>query len=188
MNQGGHNRFSECGWFVCFSADSGTQVILDNPVILSKNLYTYDRLGRQKVAQTFLSAHHYAYDPATLAMVSETIIDLQAGTSNVITRATDALGRSTGFSVAGVGDPGSPYAVEYGYDAYGRFHSVTSSVRSMSPRSGKSAKSVAIYSYLPNSDLVAGMTASSGFLWTRAYESSRSLITSVENRFGETVI
>jgi hypothetical protein len=32
------------------------------------------------------------------------------------------------------------------------------------------------------------MTSSSGFLWTRAYESARSLITSVENRFGETVI
>ena len=32
------------------------------------------------------------------------------------------------------------------------------------------------------------MTSSSGFLWTRAYEFGRSLITSVENRYGETVI
>ena len=62
MNQGGHNRFSECGWFVCFSADSGTQVILDNPVILSKNLYTYDRLGRQLSAiADGVSTNLYAY-------------------------------------------------------------------------------------------------------------------------------
>ena len=41
--------------------------------------YTYDRLGRQKVAQTFLSAHHYAYDG--LDLVSETVIDPQTGAS-----------------------------------------------------------------------------------------------------------
>ena len=32
------------------------------------------RLGRQKVAQTFLSAHHFSYDPATLALTNETVI------------------------------------------------------------------------------------------------------------------
>ena len=138
--------------------------------------YTYDRLGRQKVAQTFLSAHHYAYDPATLAMVSETIIDLQAGTSNVISRATDALGRSTGLSVAGVGDPGQPYLVTYGYDAYGRFSSVSTSDDSFT------------YSYLTGSSLVSGMTASSGHAWTRSYEPQRNLISAVENTYGSTVI
>ena len=138
--------------------------------------YTYDRLGRQKVAQTFLSAHHYAYDPATLAMVSETIIDLQAGTSNVISRATDALGRSTGLSVAGVGDPGQPYSVTYGYDAYGRFAQVSNFQFQVS------------YSYLPGASLVSGMTASTGHAWSRSFEPARSLITAVENRFGETVI
>jgi hypothetical protein len=53
--------------------------------------FTYDRLGRQKVAQTFLAAHHFAYDG--LDLVSET----QNGA--VITRETDAFGRDTGFSL-----------------------------------------------------------------------------------------
>ena len=41
--------------------------------------FAYDRLGRQKVAQTFLSAHHFAYDG--LDLVSETVIDPQTGAS-----------------------------------------------------------------------------------------------------------
>ena len=72
------------------------------------------------------------------------------------------------------------YALSYNYDMFGRFHSVTSSI--------SSTTSAFTYSYLAGTDLLSGMTASSGFLWTRAYESGRSLITSVENRFGETVI
>jgi hypothetical protein len=92
------------------------------------------------------------------------------------TRQAGALGCDTGFSLAS-----SDYAVTYGFDAFGRFHSVSSSVRSMRPRSGKSVSSVVQYSRLPNSDLISGMTSSNGFLWTRAYESGRSLITSVSN-------
>ena len=92
----------------------------------------------------------------------------------LITRTTDSLGRPSGFSLD------DAYAVSYAYDMFGRFHSVTSSTASTS--------STYTYSYLPNSDLVSGMSSSSGFLWTRAYESVRSLITAVENRFGETVI
>ena len=65
-----------------------------------------------------------------------------------LTRSQDVLGRPAGISVAGGGDPGQPYAVEYGYDAYGRFGSVTSSVSSVS--------SVVNYSYLPGSDLLTG--------------------------------
>ena len=91
-----------------------------------------------------------------------------------INRTTDFLGCPAGFSL------GPNYAVNYAHDAYGRFHSVTSSIESTS--------STYTYGYLPGTDLISGMTTSSGFLWTRAYESGRSLITSVENRFGETVI
>ena len=36
MNQGEHNGFSECGWFVCLSVGIGTQANPVNPVILSK--------------------------------------------------------------------------------------------------------------------------------------------------------
>ena len=131
------------------------------------------RLGRQKVAQTFLSAHHFAYDG--LDLVAETVVDPQTGASNVLTRSTDALGRPSGFALD------DDYAVSYAYDMYGRFHSVASAA------SATSAVTFT-YSYLPGTDLITGMTASSGFLWTRAYESGRSLITSVENRYGESVI
>jgi hypothetical protein len=132
--------------------------------------FTYDRLGRQVSAIVDgVSTNAYTYDPETLALSAETQNGME------IDRTTDALGRDTGFSL-----PGSPYAVQYAYDAYGRFHSVTSSITSIT--------STFTYSYLPNTDLISGMTSSSGFLWTRAYESGRSLITSVENRYGETVI
>ena len=49
MNQGEHNGFSECGWFVCLSVGIGTQANPVNPVILSKNLYSYDALGEAVV-------------------------------------------------------------------------------------------------------------------------------------------
>jgi hypothetical protein len=73
--------------------------------------YTYDRLGRMTSAVSSISTNLFEYDG----------LDLVAETQNgiVIDRATDSLGRAAGFSVAGVGDPGSPYAVSYGYDAYG---------------------------------------------------------------------
>ena len=49
MNQEEHNGFSECGWFVCLSVGIGTQANPVNPVILSKNLYSYDVLGEAVV-------------------------------------------------------------------------------------------------------------------------------------------
>ena len=134
MNQGGHNRFSECGWFVCFSADSGTQVILDNPVILSKNLYTYDRLGRQLSAiAAGVSTNLYAYSRYG-QLTNEVAQNLCASAPlrETISRATDALGRSTGFSLSplplgeGQGEGAAPYSVTYTYDNYGRFQSQTS--------------------------------------------------------------
>ena len=55
--------------------------------------FQYDLLGRQKVAQTFLSAYHFAYDGIDL--VSETVVDPQTGASNVITRSSDALSETS---------------------------------------------------------------------------------------------
>ena len=48
--------------------------------------------------------------------------------------------------------------------------------------------SVVNYSHLSGSDLVSGMTASSGHAWTRSYEPNRNLISAVQNTYGETVI
>jgi RHS repeat-associated protein len=132
--------------------------------------FQYDRLGHMASAIVAgISTNAYTYDTETLALSVETQNGME------INRTTDALGRDTGFSLAG-----SDYAVQYAYDAYGRFVAVTALVSSV--------PFVANYSYLDGTDLLSGMTASSGFLWTRAYESGRSLITSVANRFGEMVI
>jgi hypothetical protein len=46
-------------------------------------------VDRQKVARTFLSSHHCAYDPYTLALTTETIIT--SGESIVISRTQDSL-------------------------------------------------------------------------------------------------
>jgi YD repeat-containing protein len=84
-----------------------------------------------------------------------------------ITRAYDGLGRPAGF------DMGGDYIVAYGYDDFGRFASVSSSVCSVC--------SVVNYSCLPGADLVASMTNSAGFWWQRAYEQNRDLISAVSN-------
>jgi RHS repeat-associated protein len=129
--------------------------------------YAYDRLGRITSAiAAGVATNLFEYDG----------LDLAGETQNgiAITRATDSLGRPAGFTL------GSDYEVGYGYDAYGRFHSVSSSVAS--------ATSLANYAYLPGSDLLSGMTNSSGFFWTRTYEQQRNLIASVENRFNANLI
>lgn len=156
---------------------SGKLLSLDYSDTTPDIAYTYDRLGRQLSAiAAGVSTNYYAYSRYG-QLTNETVQGLVTAS---LARATDSLGRATGFSVAGVGGPSSPYAVTYGYDTYGRFSSVSSSVDSVS--------SVVNYSYLSGSDLVSGMTASSGHSWSRSYEPARSLITAVENRFGNTVI
>jgi RHS repeat-associated protein len=131
--------------------------------------FTLDRLGRQKVAQTFLSAHHFAYSPATLALVSETIIDLQTGASNVIARTTDALGRPAGLSL------GADYSVGYTFDEVGRFGSVTGFAGGYSLTNR--------YGYLPGSDLLAGW--SNGVVTVaRSFEPNRDLLVQVLNMAG----
>jgi RHS repeat-associated protein len=131
--------------------------------------FTLDRLGRQKVAQTFLSAHHFAYSPSTLALVSETIIDLQTGASNVIARTTDALGRPAGLSL------GADYSVGYTFDDVGRFGSVTGFADGYSLTNR--------YGYLPGSDLLAGW--SNGVVTVaRSFEPNRDLLVQVLNMAG----
>lgn len=143
--------------------------------------YTYDRLGRQLSAiAAGVSTNLYAY--SRYGQLTNEIVLTGRGSVPVLSRAYEALGRSTGFSVAGVGDPDSPYAVTYGYDAYGRFAAVTSH----SPLATSDFSFT--YTYLSGSSLISGMAASSGHSWSRSYEPHRNLISAVENRFGSTII
>lgn len=88
------------------------------------------------IAKTDLSEHQFAYSSDCLSLESETII--AGGVTRVITREHDAFGRNSGFSLD------NDYTVTYGYDAFGRFSAVTSSVFS--------ASSAVNYSRLPDSD------------------------------------
>jgi RHS repeat-associated protein len=137
--------------------------------------FAYDRLGRQKVAQTFLSAHHFSYDPATLTLTTETII--ANGQTNTITRDQDVFGRASAVTL------GPDYAITYAYDNVGRFSGLSSSIGS----TGSTMSNHWQYTYLPNSDLISGW--SNGILETvRTYEPTRDLITAVENRAGPDLI
>ena len=128
--------------------------------------FAYDRLGRMVSAITAVSSHLFEY--AGLDLVGE----IQDGVA--ITRSYDGLGRSTGFNI------GDTYSTAYGYDDFGRFHSVSSSVCSVC--------SVVNYSRLPGTDLVASMTNSAGFWWQRTYEQNRDLITAVSNHVNPVLI
>ena len=129
--------------------------------------YTYDRLGRQLSAVAAdVSTNLYAYSTNTLELVSET----QNGI--VINRSRDAFGRESGIALE------SDYDVGYGYDTFGRFLAVTH----------EQSTNTFEYSYLPGSSHVSGMTASTGHVWTRAYESNRNLITAVTNSFNGNLI
>jgi RHS repeat-associated protein len=127
--------------------------------------FIYDRLGRMVSAIVAgISTNAYTYDPETLALTAETQNGME------IDRTTDALGRDTGFSL-----PGSPYAVQYAYDAYGRFIAVTAQVQFLTHGY--------TYGYLAGSDLVATMANSHGHTATRTYDPVLPHITRVHNGF-----
>jgi YD repeat-containing protein len=127
-------------------------------------------MGRLVLAVTpGVSTNLYGYNLYG-QMTNETVFLCAAPVGATITRSYDALGRETGFSL------GPDYEVAYGYDEFGRFHSVSSSVAG--------ATAMNTYAYLAGSDLLAGLTNSSGFSWTRTFETNRNLLASVENRFG----
>lgn len=76
-------------------------------------------------------------------------------TKGAIWARLEKLGRDNGFSL-----PGTDYAVQYSYDSFGRFQSVTTA-RSMRPLSEKSGETFS-YTYLPGTSLLSGMNATSG--------------------------
>jgi RHS repeat-associated protein len=140
--------------------------------------FTYDAMGRQKVAQTFVSASGEIVSSTTnIYSGLDLVAEIQNGVR--IDKQVDAFGRPKGIAI------GTDYAVDYGFDEYGRFNSV------------QSAQSVATnlftYSYLPGSHLLKGYTAtqpvsSFEFQVSKNYEPNRDLITTISNTFGTATI
>lgn len=136
--------------------------------------FAYDRLGRQVTITDALGTRTNIYDSVTLALKEEQLAD---GTA--VARAYDPLGRPTGISL------GTDYSVTYGYDNIGRFSFISSSVQS--------ASSAVAYSYVPDSDLLAGYTLTPGgsaspLTVSRSYEQHRNLISALTNAWDGTPV
>ena len=133
---------------------------------------THDRLGRVVTVTDAQGTRTNVYSASTLALIEEHLPD-----GSVLTRSQDGFGRSSGLTVAEVGDLGDPpYSVAYAYDSLGRFAAVTSVVAG--------ATNTYAYSYLPGADLLASVSNNLGQVAARSYETHRDLITTVENTFG----
>ncbi|MDD5678390.1 MAG: hypothetical protein PHW60_10435 [Kiritimatiellae bacterium] len=154
-----------------YSTNSGDLTGIDYSDSTPDVSFTYDRLGRQKTADSSVSAHTFAYNG--LLLDTETIVS-DAGT-NVIDRSYDSLGRSMGFNL------GSDYQVSYDYDSLGRFGSVSFTNGSYS--------SLVSYSYLQNADILSGYSDSaSGLQVAKTYEDHRNLLTQAKNQIDSTVL
>ena len=121
--------------------------------------FTYDRLGRQLTATDALGTRTNVYNALTL--LEERLPD-----GTVLARAHDAFGRPSGIALD------ADYAIGYGYDEFGRFAAVAVS-------NGVQFN----YSYVPDSDLLAGWSVADGAATAYAYEPNRNLRTDVVNTF-----
>ena len=123
--------------------------------------YAHDRLGRPVTIADVTGTRTNVYDVATLALAQE---KLAGGLT--LTRSQDVLGRSAGISMP-------DYSVEYGYDDYGRFGSVTANVNATT--------NVFAYGYVQGSDMLVGWSSNGGMSFHRTFEPNRDLVASITN-------
>ena len=134
----------------------------------SSILCAYDRNGNLLSAITEgVATNFYGYSVQGLCTN-----EIQNGLT--IVRGYDSLGRATGYTLR---DSASPHEkhVAYSYDAVGRLNSVISGTN------------IFVYAYLPGTDIVSGYGCGD-FMREVGYETSRDLIASVTNRFGNRII
>ena len=125
--------------------------------------FTYNRLGQQSSITDATGTRTFTYNDA-LQLAAET------NTQGVLQYTFDPQGRPVGL------DAGPNYSVRYGFDAQGRFSTVSNNAAG--------AVGTATYSYVSGSDLVAGYTTDTPFSLMRVYEPNRNLIASITNSFG----
>ncbi len=123
----------------------------------------YDRLGRTKEVMDAAGTHGFTYNTA-LQPLSESHSGLADA---MLTRTYDGSGRAAGFTLD------TDQSVAYGYDPAGRFNSLSWTIAGRSGSAG--------YRYLPDSDLLGGVTTGSGIATVYNYEEKRDLKTSVQN-------
>ncbi|QHI69274.1 RHS repeat domain-containing protein [Tichowtungia aerotolerans] len=129
---------------------------------------TYYRTGQQKTVTDAQGVHSFEY-------TDEGLLDVEKLDGvEVIDRKHDSFGHNAGYDV----DDASSF-VSYGYDSYGRFSVITSTV--------DSASSVIDYSYVPDTGLISGYTAhtegsAASLFVTKGYESDRNIISGITNQ------
>ena len=134
--------------------------------------YTYDRSGHQLSAIVpGVSTNLYSY-----SLHGQLTNEVQNGA--VIARTYDSLNRPTGYSLRA----SAPLRLDYSYDFLGRFSGVGFNAEAQSRRVDFE------YSYLPNTDLISGKTATTGdnsafciLHSALSYEPHRDLISAVTN-------
>ena len=140
--------------------------------------YTHDRLGRILSAISTASTNLFHYEGLTL--------DYETQNGYTIDRTQDTLGRNNGYSLYNPADPVNPVQkIIYSYDTNGRFSSVTSVHSQLTNQF--------YYSYLPDTSLISGKTATSSvgnYVLDIGYsfEPNRNLITTVSNTWNSTAI
>ena len=146
----------------------------------------YDRLGREvrragvppAPGSIPLAETLYDYDPATLALDTETItIDPDGsgplpGLTRILDRSKDVLNRDSGFELK-TESLNTENSVTYGYDASGRMSTVTSPAGTFT------------YAYTPGSSLVASVTGPVHIV-TNTWEPNRDVLDVKDNRIPST--
>jgi len=141
-------------------------------------MFTLNRIGRPVAIADGQGTREFTYNDAVL-LVSETNV---LGT---IGRTYDDLGRAAGFDLTVAGASVASDSVRYSYSDIGRFKGVSTSIDGQT--------NTWAYSYLPDSDLVAGWSnmvgaGSAPLAVSRSYENHRDLLAQVKNTVGTNLV
>jgi RHS repeat-associated protein len=146
----------------------------------------FDNLGRQQSITNGVATSVFAYDPATLALDTETIsYDLNGDNTpdftRVLDRSRDTLGRDTGYTLRSADVSSAPET-----QATYTYHATTGRLDTI--RSGDvSSPQTFAYNYTPNSHLLATITGPVHTV-TNTYEPTRNVLDIKENKAGTTII
>jgi RHS repeat-associated protein len=136
--------------------------------------YTYNRLGQSATVGDFTGTRSFNYSTTTTQLLQEDLGSFVGSRSVTYAYDTTGTGTKGRLNYLGVGltsSPGGEYNITYGYDTYGRMNQVWTFT----------------YSYLANSNLIAGITDSaSNWSQGRTYESNRDLLTGIATSWSST--
>jgi hypothetical protein len=151
-----------------YDSNTGEQTGIDYSDSTQDITFSYTRTGQKYQVTDSVGTRTFAYN-AALQPSTETIVG--GLYSKTITRdyaTTGVIGRNTGFHI------GTEYDLNYGYDSYGRFSTITN------------GSDIYTYTYLANSSLIDTLTYPSNIKVDYGYESNRNLITQVKNTYNTT--